>query len=70
MTCIAVPSHVQLFAAPPSIACQAPLPVEVSKQEYNLSCDVSDAAPFSDGLFPHLSFFFFFSRYYFFEAGP
>ena len=34
MTYIAVPSHVQLFAAPWTVACQAPLSMEFFQEEY------------------------------------
>ena len=32
--CVCVFSHVQLFAAPWTIACQAPPPMEFSRQDY------------------------------------
>ena len=33
ISCVCVLSHVQLFAAPWTVACQAPLPMEFSWQE-------------------------------------
>ena len=34
IVCVCVLSYVQLFAAPWTVACQAPLPMEFSRQEY------------------------------------
>ena len=34
MLCLCVLSHVQLFATPWTVACQAPLSMEFSRQEY------------------------------------
>ena len=47
MLCLCVLSHVQLFATPWTVACQAPLSMEFSRQEYwsGLPCP-------SPGIFP------------------
>ena len=48
MLCLCVLSHVQLFATPWTVACQAPLSMEFSRQEYWSGLSI----PFSRDL-PH-----------------